>query len=70
MTACLCAPSLMTFGKSRIILVTNIVVFVGAGIFMVKNFNVICFGRFIFEIYAGALTVFVPKFVISCFLWK
>jgi MFS family permease len=63
MTACLCAPSLMGFGKWRMILATNIVVIVGAGVCMVNNFYVICIGRFILGMSAGAFTVFVPKFV-------
>ncbi len=70
MTACLFTPSLMTFGKSRMILVAKIVVFVGAEIFMVKNLYVICFGRFIFQIYAGVFTVFVPKFANRCLICK
>jgi len=45
------------------ILATNIVVVVGAGICLFDNFIVNCIGRFILGMAAGAFSVFVPKFV-------
>jgi len=45
------------------ILANNVVVVVGAGICMFDNFIVICIGRFILGMSAGAFSVFTPKFV-------
>jgi len=63
MVACMLAPGLMQRGKYNMILANNVLVVVGAMLCLYNNFTVICIGRFILGMSAGAFTVFTPKFV-------
>lgn len=63
MLSALFAARFTVFGKWKMIIATNIFVLAATAVCMVDNSYVICFGRFLYGMAAGAFTVFVPKYV-------
>jgi MFS family permease len=53
----------MKYGKKNCILVTNVIVIIGASLTLVKIKEVVAAGRFIYGLGAGAFSVFVPSFI-------
>ena len=63
MIGALCAGAFIEYGKVRMMLYLNGVLVVSIGICMVENIYIIAFGRFVWGICAGCLTVFAPNYL-------
>lgn len=63
MTSALGAGYLVSYGKWRMILLSNLLIVIGISICLIDNVYAIAFGRFIWGMAAGAFTVFCPKYV-------
>jgi len=63
MFAALGAARFTKYGKWKCIIATNIFVMLATAFCLINNSYVICFGRFLYGMAAGAFTVFVPKYV-------
>ena len=59
----LSSGSLTRFGKKNCIHATNILVFIGCSLLLVKELYVIYVGRFLFGLAGGAFSVFVKKII-------
>jgi MFS family permease len=53
----------MKFGKKNCILFANIFVIIGCSLCLIKRFEVVLAGRFLFGVAGGAFSVFVPSFI-------
>ena len=50
-------------GKWNCILLSNLVLIIGASLTLINEFWVLCLGRFIYGMGVGALSVFCPKYI-------
>jgi MFS family permease len=44
-------------------MITNVIVIVGSGLTLIMNYPMLCLGRFLYGVAAGAFSVFVPKYI-------